>query len=231
MLLPPAFITLSFIVTPDAALTVRVPEGGTTLEPDVGMADLHGALMVPMTVAFLAGILGLFVMLSSREADRRLVSAGYPLGRLLAVRLGIVAGMTLVITLIAVGVTLIDFRPPQLGMFFLVNLLSALHYAFLGAVVGTFLSPMSGTYLMFFVPMIDIGLIQNPMFPRDAVAWWAQLLPGLRADGGAARRLVHATASTPAGRWRSRCSTSRSSPRLALFAFWRVTAPRGGRRS
>ena len=79
--------------------------------------------------------------------------------------------MTLFITLIAMGVTLIDFRPPQLGMFFLVNLLSALHYAFLGAVAGTFLSPMSGTYLMFFVPMIDIGLIQNSMFPRDTVAW------------------------------------------------------------
>lgn len=142
------------------------------------MARLHGALMVPMTVAFLAGILGMFVMLSSREADRRLVSAGYPLGRLLAVRLGIVGGMTLFITLIAVAVTLVDFRPPQPGMFLLVNLLSALQYAFLGAVAGTFLSAMSGTHLMFFTPMIDVGLLQNPMFPRDAVAWWVRLLPG-----------------------------------------------------
>lgn len=178
VLLPPTFITLSFIVTPDASLVVSVPEGGTTLATDAGMADLHGALMVPMTVAFLAGILGMFVMLSSREADRRLVRAGYPLGRLLAVRLGIIAGMTSFITLIAVAATLIDFRPPQLGMFFLVNLIAALQYAFLGAVIGTFLSAMSGTYLMFFVPMIDVGLVQNPMFPRDSVAWWVQALPG-----------------------------------------------------
>lgn len=178
VLLPPTFITLSFLVTPDAPLTVRVPEGGASLARDVGMADLHGALMVPMTVAFLAGILGMFVMQSSRQADRRLVGAGFPMARLLAVRLGIIGGLTLLITLIAVAVTLIDFRPPQLGLFFLVNLVSALQYAFLGAVVGIFLSAMSGTYLMFFVPMIDIGLLQNPMFPRDAVAWWVQLLPG-----------------------------------------------------
>ncbi len=43
-----------------------------------------------------------------------------------------------------------------------------------------FLSAMSGTYLMFFAPMIDVGLLQNPMFPRDNVAWWVQLLPGYR---------------------------------------------------
>ena len=68
--------------------------------------------------------------------------------------------------------------PEQLLLFFVVNLVAALQYAFLGAAVGLFLSPMSGTYLMFFAPMIDIGLLQNPMFPRDQVAWWVQALPG-----------------------------------------------------
>lgn len=229
VLLPPTFITLSFIVTPDAALTVRVPEGGTTLQPDVGMADLHGALMVPMTVAFLAGILGLFVMLSSREADRRLVSAGYPLGRLLAVRLGIVAGMSLFITLIAVGVTLIAFRPPQPGFFVLVNLLSALHYAFLGAVAGAFLSAMSGVYLMFFVPMIDIGLIQNPMFPRDDVAWWAQLLPGY-APMEVLLDVSFSDGFDTAGALAVALLYLAVLAAVALLAFWRVTAPRGGLR-
>jgi hypothetical protein len=33
---------------------------------------------------------------------------------------------------------------------------------------------------MFFAPMIDIGLIQNPMFPRESVDWWVKLLPGYR---------------------------------------------------
>ncbi len=37
---------------------------------------------------------------------------------------------------------------------------------------------MSGTYIMFFVPMIDYGFVQNPMFGRESVAWWVRMLPG-----------------------------------------------------
>ncbi len=178
VVLPPTFITLSFAVTPDAALSVMLPEGGSIIEQPVGMPDLHGAVLVPMTVAFLAGILGMFVMLSSREADRRLVNAGYPPSLLLLVRLGIISIISIFITLVAVGITVIDFVPEQPGLFFLINLVSALHYAFIGAVVGTFLSAMSGTYVMFFMPMIDIGFVQNPMFARGDVDLWVKALPG-----------------------------------------------------
>jgi hypothetical protein len=31
---------------------------------------------------------------------------------------------------------------------------------------------------MFFMPMIDIGIVQNPMFVRGEVAWWVKALPG-----------------------------------------------------
>lgn len=41
------------------------------------MVDVQGAVMVAITVAFLAGLAGLFVVLGSAEADRRLVLAGY----------------------------------------------------------------------------------------------------------------------------------------------------------
>jgi hypothetical protein len=178
--LPVAFITLSFARTPDVPFAITVHEGGAAVSAPVGMRDLHGAIMVPMTVSFLAGILGMFVMIVSREGDRRLVRAGFPALNLLLARLVVIAGLSLAITAVSVLVTLVDFRPEQLGLFFLVNLVSALQYAFLGAAVGMFLSPMSGTYLMFFAPMIDIGLIQNPMFPRESVDWWVRLLPGYR---------------------------------------------------
>jgi hypothetical protein len=178
--LPVAFITLSFARTPDVPFAITVHEGGAAVSAPVGMRDLHGAIMVPMTVSFLAGILGMFVMIVSREGDRRLVRAGFPAFDLLLARLVVIAALSLAITAVSVLVTLVDFRPEQLGPFFLVNLVSALQYAFLGAAVGMFLSPMSGTYLMFFAPMIDIGLIQNPMFPRESVDWWVKLLPGYR---------------------------------------------------
>lgn len=178
VVLPPAFITLSFTTTPDALLPVGLLEDGERQVFSLGMPELHGALMVPMTAAFLSGFVGLFIVFNAREGDRRLVIAGYSLRNLLAVRLTMIAVLSLAITLLAVSVTLISFRPEQLGLFFLTNLVSALQYAFLGTVAGTFLSATSGTYLMFFAPMIDIGLVQNPMFPRDGVQWWVKLLPG-----------------------------------------------------
>ena len=166
LIMPPAFITLSFATTPDALLPVGLREAGEIEMVSLGMPDLHGALMVPMTAAFLSGFVGLFVMFNAREGDRRLVIADYSLSNLLAVRLTMILLLSLAITFLSVGVTLISFRPEQPGLFFLVNLISALQYAFLGAVAGTFLNAISGTYLMFFGPMIDIGLVQNPMFLR-----------------------------------------------------------------
>lgn len=228
VVLPPTFITLSFIVTPEASLVVDVPEPGGGGPTDVGMVKLHGAIMGPMTVAFLGGVLGLFVMLSSREADRRLVASGYPLVLLLAVRLGLIAALSLLITVLAVAFTLIDFRPPQLGLFFLINLVAALHYAFIGAVAGTFLSAMSGTYLMFFLPMIDLGLVQNPMFPRDTMAWWAELLPGYTPI----EVLVDVSFSDAfdtAGELAVALAYLAALTLVGMLAFWRVTAPRGRR--
>lgn len=227
--LPPAFITLSFIVTPDAVLSVTVPEGGRSVVEPVGMATLHGAIMAPMTVAFLSGILGLFVMLTSREADRRLVASGYPLLLLLGVRLALIGALSLLITALAVSFTLIDFRPPQLGLFVLINLVSALHYAFIGAVVGTFLSAMSGTYLMFFLPMIDIGLVQSPMFPRESIAWWMKLLPGYTPTNV----LVDVSFSDAFDTGVDLAVALAYLAGLALvgvLAFWRVTATSRGHR-
>lgn len=178
IIMPPAFITLSFLTTPDAVLPVVLLEDGIKQTVVLSMPDLHGALMVPITTAFLSGFVGLFVMFSAREGDRRLVIAGFSLPNLLAVRITMIVVLSLAITLLSVGVTLISFRPEQIGTFFLINLISALQYAFLGAVAGTFLNAISGTYLMFFAPMIDVGIVQNPMFPRESVQWWAKLLPG-----------------------------------------------------
>jgi len=175
--LPPIFITLSFIVTPDDPFSLRVPEGDQQIVQAVGMPDLHGAIMVPITVAFLAGILGMFVMFSARQGDRRLVLAGYHPMLLLSVRLVVITVMSIVITILSVGITLLSWQPEQLGLFFVSNLLPAIQYGYLGAIAGTYLSATSGTYLMFFLPMIDVGLIQNPMFPRQDVELWVKLLP------------------------------------------------------
>jgi len=144
----------------------------------VGMIDLHGAIMVPVTVSFPTGLAGLFVMLGARQGDCHLVVAGYSPEMLLAVRLFLVTIMSMLITAISVGVTMLQLRPEQPGLFFGTNLVQALKYGFLGAIAGTFLSSISGTYLVFFVPMIDVGILQNPMFGRESIDLWVRSLPG-----------------------------------------------------
>lgn len=175
--LPPTFITLAFISTPDATIPLAVPEGAGQLVRVVSMPDLHGAIMVPITVSFLSGILGMFVMFSARQGDRRLVIAGYAPLLLLSVRLVVITITSILITSLSVSITLLSWQPQQLALFFLANLLPAIQYGFLGAIVGTYLSATSGTYLMFFLPMIDVGLVQNPMFPREDVQFWVKMLP------------------------------------------------------
>lgn len=175
--LPPTFITLAFVSTPEASLPLEVPQGASQLTQMVTMPDLHGAIMIPITVAFLSGMLGMFVMLSARQGDQRLVMAGYSPTLLVIVRLVVITVMGVLITILSVGITLLSWQPNQLALFFVANLLPAIQYGFLGAIVGTYLSATSGTYLMFFLPMIDVGLIQNPMFPRQDVQLWVKLLP------------------------------------------------------
>lgn len=117
-------------------------------------------------------------MVVAAVGDRRLLRAGLPTRTLLLSRLTVITAFSLAITVVSVVATLPGFVPEQLALFGAVNLIAALQYAFIGAAVGLFLSPMSGTYLMFFAPMIDVGLLQNPMFPREGVDWWIRALPG-----------------------------------------------------
>lgn len=87
---PVAFITLSVVVTPDDPVPIELFEGGSRSLQVVSLANLHGAIMVPITVGFLAALAGLFVALGSADGDRRLVLAGYRPVEVLAARVGVI---------------------------------------------------------------------------------------------------------------------------------------------
>ena len=78
LIVPFLFITLSYYTTESVELEFFVREGGERTAIVEEMPDVHGAIMVPITAAFLAGMGGLFVML---EAGR----AGCTLGEICAV--------------------------------------------------------------------------------------------------------------------------------------------------
>ena len=60
-------------------------------------------------------------------------------------------------------------------------LLTGLLYAAIGALVGVLLDKLAATYLILFLIMTDLGVVQSPMFHARPVAF-AWLLPGFPLD-------------------------------------------------
>lgn len=140
--------------------------------------DSASALGAGWAAAFLAGALGFFQVSSSRDADRRLALAGYRPGEAIAPRLAVLVSATLVVLAVSLAVTAIDFAPASWGWFAAGNLLAGLIYGAIGALAGALVGRLGAAYLMFFLPMMDIGVAQNPMFFDGAPQAWATVLPG-----------------------------------------------------
>lgn len=173
--LPVLFITLSMAVTPDDPAPVELREAGETSLTVLSMVDVHGAIMVPITVAFLAGLAGLFVAIGSSEADRRLVVAGFRTREVLGARLGIIALAAVVVSTVALAITAAGFQPRSWPAFALGTVTTALTYAMIGVVIGPLVGRLGGLYLMFLLPFLDVGLAQNVMFDAAPPAWAAWL--------------------------------------------------------
>jgi hypothetical protein len=169
--LPVAFITLSILVTPADPAPVELTEDGIRSLQILMMDDLHGAIMVPITVGFISGLAGLFVVLGSADADRRLVLAGYRPLEVLSARLGIVVGASLLTTAVALAVTAVSFTPQSWALFATANVIVALTYAMIGVLIGPLTGLLGGLYLMLALPFLDIGIAQNAMFDAAPPAW------------------------------------------------------------
>ncbi len=183
--LPFFFITLSILVTPEQPAPVELIENGRRAVAVLSMVEVHGAIMVAITVAFLGGLAGLFIVLGSAEADRRLVIAGYRPREVLAARLGIIIVAVVLVSAVSLGVTALNFQPEVWTTFVLATIMVALTYAMIGVLVGPLVGRLGGLYLMFLLPFLDVGLAQNVMFDA-APPPWAAWMPA----HGAVRVLV-----------------------------------------
>lgn len=205
--LPISFITLSFYITPDAPTQVLLTDAGRTAISILSMVDVHGAIMVPITVAFLAGLSGLFIVQGSIEADARLVIAGMRPTEILVARLGTIGLAALLTTAVSLGVTAFDFIPNSFAWFAIGTVLVAATYGMIGVLVGSVVGRLGGLYVMFLIPFIDVGIAQNIMFSASPPAWGV-LLPGR----GAVQVIVDAAFT----------STFDQFAMLALAAAWIV---------
>lgn len=192
--LPFFFITRAIANTVPQPRIVPLPGGGEVLS---NMQDVHGATMAGITIAFLAGLCGLFIMQSARDADRRLIVAGFSPAEAILPRLFQIAVGTAVVLAVSLAVTTISFQPEQWVPFIVANLLIGLTFGAIGALAGAALGRLGGTYFMLFLPMVDLGIAQTPMFGDGQPDGWAQFLPGY----GAGQVLVDASFSPSFHAW------------------------------
>ena len=75
------------------------------------MKALHGPGMAGFMVAFVSAIVGVFVMQSALQGDRRLVVAGFRPGETVLARLTVLIAATVVVVVVSALVTAVFFTP------------------------------------------------------------------------------------------------------------------------
>ena len=175
VVVPAYVITRSIAITQATPHRIGLPGG---LQIITTMKDLHGAVMAGTAIAFAAGLCGVFVMQSALQGDRRLVVAGFRPGETVLARLTVLAADTVLVVAVSLAVTALFFAPASWLPFAAASVLLGLIYGSLGALLGAVLDKLAATYLMLFLVMTDLGIVQNPMFGDGTPGKWAVLLPG-----------------------------------------------------
>ena len=176
LVIVPAYVITRSIATTEATPRQIGLPGGEVITTT--MRDLHGAIMGGTAVAFVAALVGVFVMQSAIQGDRRLVVAGFSPGEAIGARLAVLAAGTVLVVAVSAVVTALNFSPAAWSPFLAGLVLISLTYAALGTLAGAILDKLAATYLMLFLVMTDLGIVSNPMFGDGTPDDWAALLPG-----------------------------------------------------
>lgn len=132
---------------------------GVSLTLNMGKA--LGALW---SAAFLSGLMGFFMMNGAREADRRLVRAGYHPMQVVGFRVLTVALLGLIATLVSYGVLIAQFTPENLILTFVALYAGAVIYSAVGILIGALIpGELEGSFAMLFFFVMD-AFIGSPLF-------------------------------------------------------------------
>lgn len=185
---PAIFIWSSELITPHRLTPMEVTENGGQVTEMVDIATIHAGTMTPMAVASLAMLAGVFIVVDAASADQRLHLAGIGTGVMLTARLMVVAAAVGLSTVVALAVTATVFTPQQWGTYIVANVLIAVTYGLFGVLIGPVFGRVSGAFLAFVIPFLDLGISQSPML-RGTPPQWAHYLPGY----GGIRMLIDAS--------------------------------------
>lgn len=144
---------------------------------DIALTAAMGQSMGAMwAAAFLTGIMGFFMMAGAREADRRLVRAGYSTVDVVLLRFGAVALLGALATLASYAVLLTQLTPEDYAQTLLVMYLGALLYGAVGILIGSLIAgELEGSFALLFFFVMD-AFIGSPLF-GDAPEFPFGLLP------------------------------------------------------
>jgi hypothetical protein len=173
VLVPAYVITRSIAETLPTPRRIGLPDG---VWVTTTMKELHGAGMGGFAIAFCAAVVGVFVMHSALQGDRRLVVAGYRPGETVIPRLMVLVAATALVVTVAAVTTALNFTPASWAPFLAALVLLGLIYAGIGALAGAVLDKLAATYLILFLVMVDVGVVQTPMF-HETPGRFAWLLP------------------------------------------------------
>ena len=140
---------------------------------------------------------GAYIMRSAQSVDRRLVVAGYRPVEAVLPRVIVLSAATAIVLAVSLAVTALSFTPASWPAFIAGNLLVGLTYACIGALAGSALGQLGATYLVLFLAMLGIGILQNPMFGDGTPGGLAYVFP----DYGAGRLVIDGAFSAAFHGW------------------------------
>ncbi len=191
---------------------VAIKVYGTALESFPALPGLEAdpATVGRMTgtlfaVAFLAGLIGLFQVISARSGDERLALCGFPRHTLLATRLVTMLVVSGLGAVVAFGVFAWRTAVAAPALAFGVLVLAGLLYGLFGVIVGTLLPrDLEGSLVLVFLADLD-NVLSSDLFDVGRVAEFAPLyhphalfeaavLEGTLAEGHLVPALAYLTA-------------------------------------
>lgn len=177
VVVPAVFILAAYAVTPDKPITFSVAEHGRSALRTFAMPAVHGATMAPIAVASLAALVGLYGVLDSRDADRRVALAGLRTRALLGARFGVLTVNTLAATAVSMTATALVFHAVRWPTYIAANILIALTYGLIGALLAPVFGRVGGAFIAFLLPFLDLAIAQSPML-HPTPTTLSTLLPG-----------------------------------------------------
>ncbi|WP_435125770.1 ABC transporter permease [Halobaculum sp. D14] len=159
LVLPPVVIELY------ATAVASFPRLPTLGAAPATVGRMTGALF---SVAFLAGLVGLFQVISARGGDERAAVAGFPRWAMLTTRLLTMCLLALAGAAVAFGAFSLHEQVASPAEAFAALVLAALVYGLLGVVIGSLVpAELEGSILLVFVADIDNAL-SSGLFPVEA---------------------------------------------------------------